>query len=469
VNRTLAKNIFSLTTAELISKTLTFLYTAYLARVILAEGLGVISLGQYIAGLFMLFNAGLDTYSIKIAAKNRNKLSETFNEIFSARLLLSLFSFALMVAVVLLLNKPFDVKFIILITGLSVVAQINYINWLFMAVEKFEVIAVRLIITSIINFAGIFLFVHNSEDVWIAAVVIVSSQLLNALWMILYYVRRISKIHLMPNIKNFATHLKSSVPINLSFMMILIYQNTGMILVGLLITTNYLYQNGILGAALKLMLIATIPMTILQQSFFPQLNRAESDVEKHEILSKYSRIMFLAGTIIATSVYFYSDYLITVAFGSSFAESTVILKMLSIAILLMFVNSTYAMPMIAWGREKQMFRAFASGTFTCLVINISMIPYYGMYASAVASIATELVILATVLFLIRKEIKDGFLIRLPLMMLMVIPPYAAVNYLLPAVHPVAAFIISLVISVTLLLISKQFNLNQVKGLLKKST
>jgi O-antigen/teichoic acid export membrane protein len=454
VNRTLAKNIFSLTTAELISKTLTFLYTAYLARIILTEGVGSISLGQYFAGFFLILNAGLDTYSIRLTAANRERISDTFNELFSARIILSVISYLLLLLSVVLIDKPDNVKVIILVVGLSVIAQINYINWLYMAIERFEIIAVRLVVTSVLNFIGIIVFVKGVDDILTAAIIIASTQILNALWMALYYNRKINKIKLKLSISTFYYHIRSSIPINLTFMLILFYNSIGMILVGLMIQTNFLYQNGILGAAIKLQLIAVIPMSILQQSFFPQLARADTKDEKSSILDKFTGIMFLAAAYISVAVFFYSDSMIALAFGQSFAESAAILKILCVAILLMFVNTTYSIPLIAWGNEKKMVMVFATGAITSLIFNLIMIPFWGMYATAIGTALTEFVILIFLMFLIFRSGVNTFFHRLPLILLTVVVSFALPFYFL-YIHFIPKLIISSLISAGLLMITKQ--------------
>ena len=466
MNRTIIKNIFSLTTAEFVNKSLTFLYTAYLARIILTDGLGSITLGQYIANFFLIFNAGLDTYSIKLLSKNKENLKGIVDVIFSTRFFLSLASYILLIALVVVLNKPDSIKLIILIMGLTLLAQVNYINWVYMALEKFEIIAIRLIITSFLNLAGIFLLVKGVNDVWIAAIIIAGSQLINAAWMIVYYFKKYNSIRIVLNVREWFYHIKTSIPISLTFIIIAFYNNIGITLVGILVTTNYLYQNGILIAAVKLQLIAFIPIAIFQQAFFPQLARADTEEKRNDELQRFTKIIFLAGSVIAVTVFFYSGDLIRIAFGNAFAESGTILRILSFAIVLMYVNTSYSIPLIAWGYEKSMLKVVSAGAVINLIINLTCIPVWGMYATAFASITTEIVIFILLLILIRKTTGKTYIMKLVKNLLTVVPVFFIPYYFLH-INFIFELIISLVVAVFMLFITRQLELSQFKALLKR--
>ena len=345
INSKILKNIFSLSSADIFSKILLFLTTAYLARTILPDGVGSINFAQSLASyLLLLITTGLDAYGIKELAKNRDKMKSLVDTLFSARFFLSIIAYLILVVIVLLMHKEPEVKFIILIYGFTIIAQVNYMNWVYMGLERMEIVAFRLAITSALNLIGIVIFVHSPNDTWLAALIIAVSQLLNAGWMIVYYLKKYHSITIRINLKEWIFHIKRALPIGLSFLITTFYNNIGIILVGLMISTNYLYQTGILGTAIKALMISMSPLLILQQSFYPQLSRSITDEERSNLLKKYTKITFLTGSFLASILYFYADILITVAFGKAFAESAVLLKILSPALILMYINTSFSIP-----------------------------------------------------------------------------------------------------------------------------
>ncbi len=468
INSKILKNIFSLSTAEVFNKILLFITTAYLARTILTDGLGSINLAQSMSTyLLLLITTGLDAYGIKELAKNREKMKPLVDTLFSAKFLFSIIAYLILVAIVLLINKEFEVKLIILIYGFTIFAQVNYLNWVFMGLERMEIVAFRLAITSVLNLTGILIFVHSPEDTWLAALIIAVSQLINAAWMIVYYFKKYHSIQIQINIKEWIYHIKRAMPIGFSFLITAFYNNIGIILVGLMLTTGYLYQTGILGTAIKALMISMSPLMIFQQSFYPQLSRAVSIYERSDLLRNYTKITFITGSFLATILYFYADVLIVFAFGNAFIESAALLKILAPALILMYVNISFSIPLIAWGYEKKVLKVVFVAGITNLILNLIFIPEYGMYAVAYVTLLTELIVALGLSFYIRGTVRNTYFSTLALLVLL-----AVLSFGIPSLFLSFYWIINLSISIiafgVLLLITKQIEIQQIKKLFAKN-
>ncbi|GEM_PF-483646 len=468
LNSKILKNIFSLSTAEVYNKILLFITTAYLARTILTDGLGAINLAQSMSTyLLLLIVTGLDAYGIKELAKNRDKMRTLVNTLFSAKFFLSILAYLVLFIIVLLINKEFEVKVVILIFGFTIFAQVNYLNWVFMGLEKMEIVAIRLAITSSLNLIGILLLVHSPADTWLAALIIASSQLINALWMIIYYIKKYNKIEIRINIGDWLYHIKKAMPIGFSFLITAFYNNIGIILVGLMLTTGYLYQTGILGTALKALIISMSPLMIFQQAFYPQLSRSNSIEERSNLLKNYTKITFLTGSLLAGIIFFYSDALIVFAFGQAFVESAALLKILAPALLLMYINVSFSIPLIAWGYEKKVLYTVLTAGIVNLILNLIFIPEYGMYAVAYISLLTEFIVAVGLSFNIRSIVQKTYYTTLAILSLLAILSFGLPSLFLN-LHWSINISISIIAFIVLVFASKQIELRQIKNLFSKS-
>jgi len=463
-NRKIIKNIFSLSVADLISKIIIFIYTAYLARTILTDGLGTINLAQSLVAYLIVLTNGMDTYGVKMISKSKSNIKSFVNSVFSLRLFLSILGYVILIIIVLLLDKDIEVKNIILIFGITIFAQGTYINWIFMGMEKMEVIALRLIIMSLINFAGILLLISSPEDTWLAASIIGVSQLLNSIWMIVYYIKKYERIQLTFNFKEWLEHFKNSLPFGLTYIVISFYSNIGIILIGVLISTNYLYQTGILGSALKLMIIAMTPLQIIQLSFFPRLSASNTKEEKQLTMKSFTKMTYLVGSFLSVLVFFYSEILIGVAYGEAFAESSYLLKILAPAILFMYIGSSFNIPLMAWGKERTILYLVLTAALINFIINLIFIPIYGMYSVAYSTLITELVVVLIAFYFIYQSIDTNYLKNLISLISIAVVSFGSI-YFLTDLYWIASLLISSIIFIILSVISKQLDLKSIKKLI----
>ena len=93
-NKKIFKNMVFLTIAEIANKGMLFVSTAYLTRIILAEGMGIIGYANSILSYFLiLVNLGFNIVGQREIAKFPELIKKYVNSIITIRLLLSIISF----------------------------------------------------------------------------------------------------------------------------------------------------------------------------------------------------------------------------------------------------------------------------------------------------------------------------------------------------------------------------------------
>ena len=309
----------SLSLAEIANKGITLITTAYLARVISPEGYGIIGFAtSFVAYFVFLVSLGFDTVGSRETAKPENSIPKYVNSILSIRFLLSVAAYAVLATIVILLDKPLMVKYVLLIAGLNIFSNALLLNWLFIGIEKMEIIALRQIITGLLNLAGVVIFVHGYADTITAMAVMAGSLALNTGWMLVYYIKKFGRIKFDFDLPFWKILFRSSIMIGMAFFIVVITNNLNMVMLGFMRTD---YETGLYNAAYKLLLLSLVPSQVIQNAFFPNFSRMKAEDDRKNIMEKYNLLLFFSGTFIAVFLIVFSDFVVETTFGEAYTES----------------------------------------------------------------------------------------------------------------------------------------------------
>jgi len=383
-------NILSLTAGEIITKLVMFAYVFYLARTIGTEGTGILGFAQSQVAFFLLLSTfGLEVYGSREISKNVDQLDHYVNHIVSIKLVLSVSIYLCFAVFTYLTNNPDNIKIVMYFAGLKLFGEGLVLNWIYQALGKLHIVAIRQIVASLLSLVGILVLVNNSDDIALAALILSSSLIINVFWQFGYYFLKIGKIRFQFDKIIWFDLIRKSVPIGATIFMITIYSNSDMVMLGYLSKGNFAYDTGIYDAAHRFILIALVPSVVLQQSFFPVLARLFSIEEKHRAFSKIAKLYYLTGGLVAGIFFIFAEELILIQYGAEYIESANLLRIMAITIFLMYWNLSYAQPLLAWGNEKRVFYSTVSGAITNIILNFILIPEYGFYGAAIATIISE--------------------------------------------------------------------------------
>ncbi|MEJ7712634.1 MAG: oligosaccharide flippase family protein [Pyrinomonadaceae bacterium] len=128
----LIKNFFSLSLAELISKLVTFAAFAYLARVAGPEGFGFVEFaGAMLLCASLIVDQGFGPYGAREIARAPGRTPALVAEIVTARFVLAVAAYALVIAFALLVETSPIATRLMLIYGLSLLAMPLLLPWVF--------------------------------------------------------------------------------------------------------------------------------------------------------------------------------------------------------------------------------------------------------------------------------------------------------------------------------------------------
>ena len=389
-SRKIIKNMFSLTVAEAANKGIVFIFNAYLARVIFPEGFGIISFANAILVYFLLFvNLGFNVVGAREISKSQKQIGKYANTIITIRCLIAFIAYASLFILALSLDKPLLVKQTIWIAGLNLFANAILLDWVYYGTERMEFLAIRQVVTSLLNLIGVVLLVHSKNDIVIAMLVTVISTTLNSIWMFMLYVKMYGKIRIEFDWSFLKPLLKSSLPISFSVFSGIVMNTLNTVMLSMYRSDQ---ETGIYNAAYKILLLSIVPSVILQNAFFPAISRATSIEERRNVISKFSMLMFLFASILAFGLFTFSDFVIIFTFGNHYVDSILILQMLMLTSLLMYYNVFCTVPLNGWNKEKEVMYSIIAGAVISIVLNIILIPKYGPVGAAIGTISSEIIV-----------------------------------------------------------------------------
>ncbi len=366
----------------------------YISRVLLTNNVGKINFGNsVISYVSLLASLGVTTYAVRECAKCRDdkeKLGKVASEILSINVISTLVAYLALI-IVLLFAKPLEnYRTLICIQASAVLFATIGADWLNTAMEDFKYITLRTVGVQIISIILMVIFVKKPEDYLIYTIIsVVASSGANVLNVI--YRRKFCKTRFVIRM-NIKKHLP---PILLMFSLLLsqiIFTNSDITILGL---TRGDYEVGLYGTSVKIYNIINTMVASVAWVVMPQLSALFAKAEYKEInrLLKYSLnfIIILGLPCISGMEIIASEIICTIA-GETYIDATISLRILGGALACSFVGGWIAnMTMLPAGKEGLCLRSSVVSAVLNVILNIALIPKWGLNAAAFTTVLSELV------------------------------------------------------------------------------
>ena len=197
--------------------------SAYVSRILLAEGIGKVSSAQNIVTYFTLLAAlGLPTYGTKVVAAHgntRESRSKVFSELFCIN------AVSTTVCTILYYLMVFEIPYfqqrkeLSIVCGLAIVFNIINVDWFYQGREEYGYIMIRSVIVKIASLLAIFVLVKDSNDFLAYAVIVTLSKVVNNIYNIIhlrkYATLTFSGLNIRKHIKPVVVLLAASIAIEI--------------------------------------------------------------------------------------------------------------------------------------------------------------------------------------------------------------------------------------------------------------
>ncbi|MBS3200943.1 flippase [Turicibacter bilis] len=384
------KNFLYNVSYQLLTMLLPLFTAPYIARVIGAEGVGVYSYSSSIANYFVLFAMlGLVNYgnrTISQVRDNKQLLSQTFFNIYGLQLITSLIT---IVGYVFYINTfVTENRVIFYIQLLLIIATILDINWFFFGLEQFKLTVTRNTIIKLLTVGCIFIFVKDSNDLWIYTVIMAGGTLLSQL-MLWFFIKKYVYFR-MPTVKGICSHLRPNLVLFIPVLAVSIYKIMDKIMLGSMTNMAEVayYENSEKIINIPMGIIAALGTVMLpRMSNLIATGNDKKAMQMIEMSLKF--IMFLAIGI-AGGVIIVSPNFIPLFLGDEFVNAIPVVSLLAFTVIFIsWANVIRTQYLIPHQKDKIYIKSTLLGALVNVISNIIFIPFYGAVGAAIGTIFAE--------------------------------------------------------------------------------
>lgn len=378
--------------------------TPYVSRVLGAKGVGTFGYTNSIVQYFILFGAiGLNLYGQREIAyhqQNKEEYSQLFWELFLVRLCTMTISLCLFFCMSSAYTKY---TYILYIQMIDIIASMIDVSWFYQGIEDFKKIVIRNFFVKLVGVILIFVFIKNSDDLFLYTFFHSLTLFLGNISMWVYLPKILKKVNFRTlRLKN---HLKSSFILFIPQIAISLYTMLDKTMIGLL--TNNEYEVGFYEQAQKIVKIALTLITSLGTVMMPRVANIyaqHNDNQVREYMNYAFRFVFILGIPIMFGIMGITEHLVPWFFGAGYEK--VKLNMIIISPIILFIGLSNVMGMqylLPTARQRQYTISVIMGSVCNFVLNLLLIPFFLSYGAAVATVCAECMVTLVQFFFIRKE------------------------------------------------------------------
>lgn len=335
---------------------------------------------------------GFENIEIREEAKQEKEKLKILGTVFTLRSILSLFTFILIGIVAFINETDFNTFGVILLYAITVMmTPFDVIRNYFTSIVRNEYIVKISIFTTVISaIVKLFLVFHHFGLIYFVGSLVFDATTL-AMGYCFVYTKNIGKIQDWKFDKCWAIYiLKQSFPLLLSGAAATIFLQIDQVMIGNMINKSSV---GYFSVASKFIEILIYVPTILIQTVCPVLVRKRSvDVQEYKVNSQtFMNITVWLCAICGILTCLCSYWVIIITFGEKYYSSIAVLQILSFKIIGVALNIISGQLLIIEEKQKLFVLRSISGCIACIVLNIAIIPYYGINGVAAVAVITQFV------------------------------------------------------------------------------
>lgn len=369
-----------------------------------AELFGEINFAQAaLVYLMLLSDPGLKILGTRRIAQTNSADSFEVAGVWTLRLVLATTVF-LIWSVFLLLHQPDSPRnWLLWGYGLAILPIAFSTEWIHTGFERLRPVAVSRVLRNILHLLLVYWLIRSPSDWARAPALFVLTHLTASLYLYAVAWKKAVIPSLLLRRDVSIAVFRSAWPLGISAVMIQIYYFLDSIILGILRTPQEL---GYYSAAYKIILFILAIADTFGTVLLPTLSRitAEKDPERlRRTLPEIVNLLLLIGVPLTFGVMILARETLAFLFGTSYLPGADAMKILALTIFAVFGNLSFGVLLLALHREKKYTLAVTGGAAANLLLNLILIPLFGIIGAAAATLASELLVWAAYLFFLRKE------------------------------------------------------------------
>jgi O-antigen/teichoic acid export membrane protein len=395
------KNTVAIGSADLVSRLLGFVATAYLARRLGASSFGLISIGFSVLGYVTLFSSpGLHIMGIrKVASSNHGERAWT-SDVTTLRLILAVIGIILAALISLPIVKTTSAWWMIVLWSCAALPLAASLDWYFQGKSDLGPASLGRMLIYVVYLAGIFLTVRSPEDASWTAGAFFFANIAGAFYLVIVFARKTGGLELRWQPRIWDQLLRESLPLGLSTLLGQTIVNMPVLLVGLLLTTA---DTGFFSAAMKLVFFVLMIDRVFYTLFLPVVSRyrARGETEFARAATLGMKVMLTFSLPVMVAGMSYAGTFISFVYGPGYEPAAPVLQWALPYVLFTTMNTVLMSVMYADRRDAQFLRIMAFGTAMIVALCIVLPPFLRVQGSAIALSVGEGSMTAMLLFRVK--------------------------------------------------------------------
>lgn len=361
----------------------------YVSRVLGAEGLGIYSYSYSIAYYFVLVSMlGVLNYGNRAIARcreDRDKLNKEFSGIVTLHIIISLICIITYMIYAIFIAKE---QLYALLQTAYVLSGLFDITWFYYGIEKFKLTVARNTLIKIVTVALIFAFVRDIDDLWIYCVIMSGSMLISQVMLWMPLKKYIS--YSFPSKGEICRHLKPMLILFIPTIAISLYKYMDKIMIGILSDKTQLgyYENAESIIRVLTSVIGSLGTVMLPQMANLAANKYMEQFYKYIAVSmRYVMIISFAMSFGLAGI---AKVFALVFWGSAFKASGSLIQVLVISVpFISFANVIRTQFLLPQEKDFEYMISVIAGALINLGLNAVLIPEYGAFGAAIATVFAE--------------------------------------------------------------------------------
>jgi PST family polysaccharide transporter len=386
-------NVSALATGQVIAMALGFITHAILARAVGPTDYGILGFAVAIISYFgIAASLGTDTWAAREIASHRNEMRRIVETILSLRLLLSVLSVVGVLVLVAVWQPDTLVIQMLLIQSVSLFAMALTLDFAFQGIERLDAAARRQVLSAVIALAGMAAVLNFGYGIVAASAVFQIAAVASTLVMVWEFSRIAGTPRLGGSaLSDWRRILREATPLAITVLVVTVYVYIDIVMLGFLRPGA---EVGHYVASTRVLTIGLVVASTLRAAILPVLSRLQSSpAERYAVGTHHARLVAAAGGLAAAGGFVLAPEILEIIFGAEFREAASALRILMICLLFMNAVEVFHTQLVAWRLQIQQMWIMIAGAIFNIVLNLFLIPRYGMEGAAGATLASTILIL----------------------------------------------------------------------------
>lgn len=406
--RAIALNYLLLAFGECLAKVFSFLSFSHLAR---ALGVGRFGNLEFVIAVMVFFtlpvDLGLGSYGAREVARDPGRARQLFREITGIRVLMALGSSVVLAVFVLLLHKPFEIKCLLAIYGVSLFGGPLLLQWFFQGHDLMHWVALASIMRQTVFAAGVLLFVRAHTPLILIGVIECCSVAAVALFC-LAAVKIGMKQPLDWPVLNpavLSSHLRQSMPIGFAEIAWAFMWYFCTVLLGLISSD---WSLGWFGASHRTLMALHTFVWLYFFNLLPSISRTVGRPREHllDLLDRSLRFTAWTGLLAAALLTVFAPYVLGMIYGWQFAGASGMFSILAWMLPVAMLSGHHRYTLIAYGCQKQLLWCTTASAIVAVTLGLALVPLFHGFGAAWSLLAANIVNFVLVYHSVRKLVVE---------------------------------------------------------------